>query len=174
MKRLIVGLLVLTGISMFTACSTSSAGTHASAPQQGKIHIDVLSDRGDPSAMESKQWRYRNQVGEYMEPNLVRRLKDYKFTSSLIQDETERASGDNCYLLKVEITSYNPGSSAARMLVGFGAGACALDCRYELIDAGGNQVLAWTDGIGTSGDWRRLPRALNKKVGKKLSDHFGR
>lgn len=172
MKKVLTGLLMVLGAVWLTGCVSSSAGN--AAPTQGgeKIHIDVLCDRGDAASMEAKQWRYRNEVGAYMEPNLVRRLQGYKFSSALIQNKSEFKKEPNRYLLKVKITAYNPGSAAARMMVGYGAGACSLDCSYELVDSTGKQVLAWTDGIGTSADWRRLPVSLNKKAGKKLSDHF--
>jgi hypothetical protein len=175
MKKVLAGLLMVLGSVLLSGC----VGNTASVRRGGEIHIIVLCDRGDEASMEKRQWRYRNEVGAFMEPDLVRRLQDYMFSSALIHG-SEFKKEPNWYLLKVKITSYNPGSSAARNLArwagpgsGYGIGVCSLDCGYELIDSNGAQVLAWTDGVATSRvDWRRLPLALNKRVGKKLSEHF--
>ncbi|CCK81987.1 uncharacterized protein TOL2_C38310 [Desulfobacula toluolica Tol2] len=137
-----------------------------------KIHIDVLCDRGNQEELKSRQWQYRNEIAGFMEPNLVRRLGDYGFSSALIGKETEYKKAAGTYLLKVAIESYNPGSAAARVLVGFGAGACSLKCHYELLDSKGETILSWDDGIGTSQHWKRLPVALNKKAGAKLSQYL--
>ncbi len=118
--------------------------------------------------MESRQWKYRNEIGRYMEPDLIRRLNRTGYNATLIQSASEYQPGPDSYLLSMEITSYNPGSSAARMLVGFGAGACALDMNYE-VQKDGRVIRRWQDGIGTSGDWRRLPIALNDKLVRKLN-----
>ncbi|MDT8389236.1 MAG: DUF4410 domain-containing protein [Lentisphaeria bacterium] len=170
MKWLLGCCLSMTALMILSGCAGSGGKAVPLTATGVPIHIDVLSDRGDPSTMEEKQWRYRNEVGAYMEPNLVRRLGDYKFSSALIQQESDFKKQPGTYLLKVSITSYNPGSAAARIMVGYGAGACSLDCEYELIDAQGQSLMKWTDGIGTSGDWRRLPVALNKRNGQKIRD----
>ena len=118
--------------------------------------------------MESRQWKYRNEVGTYLEADLVNRLNRTGYQARLIQSEKEYQAGDDSYLLSTEITSYNPGSSVARIMVGYGAGACSLDMLY-VVTNGKNVLQEWTDGIGTSGDWRRLPRALDDKLVRKLN-----
>jgi hypothetical protein len=137
-----------------------------------RYHIDVLVDRGDPDSMESRQWGWRNEIGEYMEPNLVRRLGDYGFSSAQIGKASEARGTADSYLLAVRIESYNPGSSAARILVGYGAGACSLDCHYELFDSAGKKVLEWDDGCGTSGHWTRLPNKLNHNASQKIVEYL--
>jgi hypothetical protein len=165
-RSLLSGLGILAGVLLLSACvSTSVAPQGASG---GKIKIAVLSSRGDPGTMESKQWGFRNEIGEYMEPDLVRRLNRSGYDAKLIQSASEYTAGPDSYLLSMEITSYNPGSSAARIFVGYGAGACALDMKYS-VQKGGQVVQSWEDGIGTSGDWRRLPNALNDKLVRKLN-----
>lgn len=172
MKWLLGFCLSMTALMVLSGCASSGGKSVPLTASGTPIHIDVLSDRGDPATMEEKQWRYRNEVGAYMEPNLVRRLGDFKFSSALIQNESAFKKQPETYLLKVRITSYNPGSAAARIMVGYGAGACSLDCEYELIDAQGNSLMKWKDGIGSSTDWRRLPVALNKRNCKKIRDFF--
>jgi len=166
-KKSIVGILgLLAGAILFSGCTTPSIAPVSSTGEQ--IKVSVLSDRGDPKEMETRQWQYRNEVGAYMETDLVNRLNRTGYEARLIQSEKEYAAGDNSYLLEVEIKSYNPGSSAARIMVGYGVGACSLDMHYVVTD--GKKVLQeWDDGIGTSGDWRRLPRALDDKLVRKLN-----
>ncbi|MBU1053793.1 MAG: DUF4410 domain-containing protein [Proteobacteria bacterium] len=160
---LFLGLVVASGCATQRAMPVTSSGE--------KIHIDILSDRGNPSTMESRQWQYRNEVGSFMEPNMVRRLRDFGFSSALIQKNSDFQRRPGSYLLKMTITSYNPGSTAARILVGFGAGACSLDCHYELVDSNGKTVKSWDDGVGTSQNWQRLPITLNKRNAAKVQDY---
>ena len=56
------------------------------------------------------------------------------------------------------------------MPVGFGAGAASLDNHYELLGPDLDLIMAWDDGVGTSGDWKRLPRKLNSNTVKKVND----
>ncbi|MCF7848411.1 MAG: DUF4410 domain-containing protein [Kiritimatiellales bacterium] len=168
-RSMFVSVCSLLAVLTVSGCKT----TQAPLAQSGqKVHIDVLVNRGDPNTMESKQWGWRNEIGEFMEPNLVRRLGDYGFSSAQIQKASDFKGKPDSYLLSVKIKSYNPGSSAARILVGYGAGACALDCHYELMDAQGKKVLDWDDGCGSSSDWRRLPVKLNQNTGRKIVEYL--
>lgn len=170
MRKYVMGLSIVLGTLLLAGCASAPPAPVSSTG--GKIHIDVYCDRGDPKSMEEKQWGYRNEVGTFMEPNLVRRLGDYGFSSAQIQNVSDFKANTDSYLLKVKITSYNPGSAAARMMVGYGAGSCSLDCHYELVDSTGKVLSSWDDGVGTSGDWRRIPITLNKKAGIKLREYF--
>jgi hypothetical protein len=160
------GLGILAGAILLSGCVTASVAPKSAAG--GKIKIAVLSNRGNPDEMESRQWQLRNEVGTYMEPDLVKRLNRSGYDAKLIQSAAEYTAGPDSYLLTMGITSYNPGSSAARMIVGFGAGACSLDMKYS-VKNGAKTLQSWEDGIGTSGDWRRLPNALNDKLVRKLN-----
>lgn len=157
---------ILAGALLLSACVTASVAPKSASG--GKIKISVLSNRGNPNEMESGQWRNRNTVGSYMETDLITRLTQSGYDAKLIASELEYAAGADSYLLSMEITSYNPGSSAARMFVGYGVGACALDMHY-VVKKGSSVLQDWKDGIGTSGDWRRLPRALDDKLVRKLN-----
>ncbi len=159
-------LSLLTGAVLLSGCATPSIAPVSSTGE--KIKISVMSNRGNPSEMESRQWQYRNEVGSYMEVDLVNRLNRTGYDARLIQSVSEYAPSANSYLLSMEITSYNPGSSVARIMVGYGAGACSLDMHY-VVKNGSNVLQEWKDGIGTSSDWRRLPRALDDKLVRKLN-----
>ncbi len=159
-------LSLLIGVVLLSGCATPSIAPVSSTGE--KIKISVMSNRGNPSEMESRQWQYRNEVGAYMEVDLVNRLNRTGYEVKLIQSVSEYVPSANSYLVSMEITSYNPGSSAARIMVGFGAGACSMDMHY-VVKNGANALQEWKDGIGTSGDWRRLPRALDDKLVRKLN-----
>ena len=167
MTRLALSAVV---VGLAAGCATRRALPLTSSGD--RVHIEVYSDRGDPATLDERQSGYRNEIGRIMEPNLVRRLGDFGFTSAQIDRPEAFKKTPGSYLLKVGITAYNPGSAAARYTVGFGAGACSLDCSYELIDAEGRSILKWDDGIGTSGHWSRLPVALNRRAGDKIWRHF--
>ena len=86
------------------------------------------------------------------------------FNARILESKSEFRKGEQEYLLDVLITQYKPGSKAARIIVGFGAGAASLDIRYELISPRGKKLLSKEDGCGTSLDWRRLSRKLNENI----------
>ena len=142
------------------------------APAGAKTEIVVLCDRGATADLAPRQQQWRNEVGAWMEPDLVRELNRAGYQASLIasRDKFEVRAGR--YLLAVKITSYNPGSTAARIMVGYGAGSAALNTHYELFGADAKAVLTWDDGVGTSQNWQRLPRKLNENTVKRLNDHL--
>jgi len=164
--KIIAGLCVIAGAVLFSGCATPSIAPVNSMGE--KIKIAILSDRGSPDQMEPRQWTYRNEVGAYMERDLITRLNRTGYDATLIQSKSDDVPSLGHYLVEVKIKSYNPGSSAARMVVGFGAGACSLELHY-IVKKEGNVIREWNDGIGTSGDWRRLPRALDDKLVRKLN-----
>jgi len=165
-RDMLAGLGVIAGAMLLSACVTASVAPKTSSGEN--IKILVLSNRGNPNEMESGQWKNRNTVGSYMETDLINRLTQSGYDAKLIESASDYVAAPDSYLLSMEITSYNPGSSAARMFVGYGAGACALDMKYT-VKSGSKTLQDWTDGIGTSGDWRRLPRALDDKLVRKLN-----
>jgi len=55
------------------------------------------------------------------------------------------------------------------MIVGFGAGAVSMDISYELLNSKSKVILTKTDGVGSSGDWRRVARKLNENITKEVT-----
>lgn len=158
------GLVAIAGF--ITGC-----GTPYKAPMAddgGKIKLFVVSDRGNENEMEEKQWGYRNEVGSYMESDVLARLNASGYDVQKIDSKDEFVPEEDSFLLYMRIESYNPGSSAARILVGFGAGSCSLDMHYIVFDESSKKVMEWDDGIGTSGDWHRLTTSLDDKLVRKL------
>ena len=138
-----------------------TAGLAAAA---SRIVIAVLSDRGDPATMNEKQFAMRNQVGEWMEKDLLKLLSKAGYEARLIGKAEEFQPAAGQYLLKVAIVSYNPGSKAARMMVGYGAGATSLDTRAELVDQKGATLLTEEFGVGSSRDWHYSTRKVNEQT----------
>ena len=170
MNKGVLVLSCLMAVSILSGCATRSRAPVLASGE--KVHIYVVSDRGNSEEMESRQWEYRSEVGNFMEPNLVRRLKDYGYDSTLLKSKSEFKPGKDRYLLCTKMTSYNPGSSAARMLVGFGAGSASLNMHYDFYETTSKKVLSWDDGVGTSQHWSKLPTKLNINTALKLNEYF--
>ena len=160
-----VGLVVMLAAGL--ACKEKTKATTLAGGE--KISICVLSDRGKTSAMTEDQRKSRDQVGEIMEPDLIRILNSAGYEAKLVQKSDECSLGKGKYLLKVTIVSYNPGSKAARILVGYGAGATSQNNHYELIGEGGKTILAYDDGVGSSRDWRNSIRKLNENTSERIT-----
>lgn len=124
----------------------------------GNERIAILLDCGSTA-------RENRQMGERMERDLKNVLdKRGNYNSRILRSRDEFKTGDGEYLLTVRIVRYNPGSKAARIIVGLGAGSCSLDIHYELFGPNGNMLLSKDDGCGSSLDWQRLARKLNETM----------
>jgi len=124
----------------------------------GHERIAILLDPGTND-------RENLQMGTRMErdlKNVLDRRGDYN--SRILRSRDEFKQGEGEYLLNVRIVRYNSGSKAARIIVGFGAGAASLDIHYEFSGPNGNILLSKDDGCGTSLDWQRLARKLNENM----------
>jgi len=106
-------------------------------------------------------------LNDFMGKDLVRMLGKAGYEASLIADRNQYTKGT--YLLKVTIIKYNPGSKAARIVVGFGAGAVSLNTRFELFAPGGNLLVSDDHGVGSSMDWTSCARKLNKQTVEAVS-----
>ena len=166
MKRiLIAGLALCAILPLFTGCRSSRVAVGPLQP------IDVLTEEGKPGEMQERQYRYRTEVRDYMERELPRRFARYGLDARMIRDRGSHAPEGGRHLLVVQYLSYNPGSSAARIVVGFGAGAAALDIQASLFD-GQKELLSWKDGCGTSGHWSRLVNKLDANMGARLQTFY--
>jgi len=176
MKKLVVTLTVVTLMALF-----GCGGPRLKAPTMangGSYSIAVLSDRGITPDLDPDRGNQYNQVGAWMEQDLLRTLKRAGYTARMIDTRNEFSAQPGEYLLQVRIVRYNPGSKAARMLVGFGAGATSLDTHYELYGASSNPLLAEDHGVGSSIDWYQVVQKLNQQmvdaVSRKLLEGVGR
>jgi hypothetical protein len=131
--------------------------------------LDVLIEEGSAAAMEPRQYQYRCELRDYMRTELPRRFARYGFDVRMLSQRSEYQAAGGGKLLVVRYDAYNPGSNAARLVVGFGAGACSLDLTATLYQ-GEAVALTWKDGCGTSGHWSRLVNKLDDNMAKKLRD----
>ena len=157
MQRIVLALCL--SLALF-ACGGSRAGRAPTLPDGSRIAIMVHSDRNITSDMAPDRVEQINQLAQWMERDLLQILEDAGYAPLRI-DDPATPPGPGRYLLKVKIRNYNAGSKAARILVGFGAGAAVLDTHFELTGSGGEQVVSGDPSVGTGRDWKNAARKVN-------------
>ena len=171
-KRLVMVVLIAV-LAAFTVACASRAGKAPKAASGKGITMYVLIDQGIDKSFSDYQVKNRQQVGDWMEQDLPQVLKSAGYDARLIKKRSEYKPAQDAYLLAVKITNYNPGSKAARMVVGFGAGAASMDTHYELFGKGSKAILSGDPSVGSGRDWRNVIRKINeitvKDVSQKLS-----
>lgn len=133
------------------------------APSGGPMTLSIAFDRGLDGKTEDEQ-NQLNQLGEWMENDLVRMAGQGGYDARLVGPGEQLELGPGHYLLTIAVVKYNPGSKAARMLVGFGAGSASLDVHYELRGAGAAPLLADDHGRASSKDWNYVARKVNQDI----------
>lgn len=135
-------------------------GSAATLPGGAKIAIMVFSDRGAPPGTAPEKVEQNDQLGEWMENDLLAILGGTGYAASRVIDPNTPV-GPGRYLLRTRIVNYNAGSKAARMLVGMGAGAARLDTAYELIGPNGTVYIAGAPSVASGRDWKNAARKVN-------------
>jgi hypothetical protein len=103
------------------------------------------------------------EVADFMEPDLLAVLRDSGYDAAVVSGAAQPVDGQ--YTLKVQITEYNGGSKAARMFVGFGAGAARLESHFELIGPNGASYTQGSPGASTGRtSWQRVVRKVNQEI----------
>ena len=143
---------------IFVGCS----GSVPRISNPGSKTVKVVTDPGIRDSMTGDQKKMHRDLMAYMEQDLMSRLKRSGF---MVQKASEDASaaGANEYVLHLTTKNYNPGSKAARILVGYGAGSCSLDTRVKLSGSQG-EIMKKEDGVGSSQDWRRCVVVMNQRT----------
>ena len=165
--------LLLVFLVAFVAFSAGCGGTkapEASNESTGAAisggHISVLSLRGDTSSMTQDQIVELQRVGTWMDRDIIKQLKRAGYSPKLLKSRKEfNGSG---YLLIIDVDRFNAGNRAARVFVGFGAGASSLDLNYQLLDAQNKTVMQWKDGVGSSKGGTYCAQTLNRNTIKRL------
>ncbi len=133
----------------------------------------MLVDPGIEKSFNDYQVRNRRQTAEYMEKDMTKMLEKAGYAAHLIDRRSEFKPGPENYLLTVKITSYNPGSKAARMTAGYGVGAASMHTHYELHGRGQKTILADDVRAGTGQAWEKAIRKIDvttiDAVSQKLS-----
>lgn len=169
MKRTL-SLFTILAVIFASGCRTIRAPLGASGQ---KIKIAVLLDRG-AAGLDARRAKYRQQLGAYMERDLLSRLNRCGYAATVVQAASDYKPQADAYLLAVKIKTYNPGNKFARMFVGYGAGATAIDIHYELRGQDKKPLLALDDGVGSSRDWTFCAAKLNQNMIKTITEHLAK
>jgi len=171
------GLAVLIIALMFGCASSGGSkpdNEKATKSGSGKgSTILVMIDRGIEKSFDGGQVSSRNQIGEWMELDLPAVLHKKGFNARIISKRSEYSHAPGVYLLTVKITDYNPGNKAARMMVGYGAGAASMKTHFELYSQGSSPILSDDTGVGSGRDWRNVVRKSNELMTKSISEKLG-
>jgi hypothetical protein len=155
---LVLGLLA---ISATTACgSRQSAPT---LPGGKRLAVLVYMDRTVAPETPADKVSQLQEVADFMEPDLLTLLRDSGYDAAVASGDSQPAEGQ--YKLNVQITDYNGGSKAARMFVGFGAGAARLQSHFELFGPNGASYTSGSPGSSTGKtSWQRTARKVNQEI----------
>jgi hypothetical protein len=137
----------------------------------GKKVINIAFDNGS-EGLEAKQAQQRQQLGDFMGLDLVRVFTRYAksgYEAKLITKKEDFKPAPDEYLLIVKIAEYNPGSKAARMIVGFGAGGVKLKIHYDLSSNGKDPLVANDDSVYSGREWMNAARKLNENTAKAVT-----
>lgn len=156
--------IALIGMGLFciTACG-GRTGSAAKMPDGKSILINVYFDSGVAAEMDDAQAKQRQQLASWMQADLINMIQGTGYNVVQVADPAT-PTGPGRYLLRVHITNYNAGSKAARMFVGFGAGAVQLDTHFELVGKDGEIVIAGDPSVGSGRDWKNAARKVNENT----------
>jgi len=146
-----------------------------SAPATTQKTICILFEDGVNSTLTDRQAVSQARLADWMDSDLVRVFARYEkagFQAKLIEKRQEYTPEPNNYLLNVKITEYRPGSKAARIIVGYGAGGVSLKIHYELFD-GAKSILAKDDSTFSGREWINAARKLNQNTAKAVTEKLG-
>jgi len=141
--------------------------------KSARTTISVLFDNGVNETLEARQAKAQTQLSGWMNNDLVRVFARYTkagYQAKLIEKRKDFTPQPNNYLLSVKITEYRPGSKAARMIVGFGAGGVSLKIHYELSADGANAILTKNDQTYSGREWMNAARKLNQNMAKAVTE----
>lgn len=138
--------------------------THAALAGSKAGKMFVVIDRGIEKSMNDGEIKNLNQLGAWMDEDLVKLLKKAGFDAELVNSESDFKAVDGSYLLSVKIKDYNPGSRAARMIVGFGAGSTSMKTHYELRGSGSSPIAEDDLAVGSGRDWRNVVRKIDEQT----------
>jgi hypothetical protein len=180
MKNRVNVIVLLTVILMVVLSACAKAPKEASdKAESGKAssakvaNLFVLIDRGIEKSFTETQVKNREQIGEFMEHDLPAVLKKAGLNARIISKRSEYRPAAGSYLLTVKITNYNPGNTAARMFVGYGAGSTSMDTHFELYGSGSKPLLSDDQSVGSSVDWRKVIRKIDEQTTKAVAKKVG-
>lgn len=159
MRRLALGLCFVFALAL-AACGGGRTGSAATLPDGSRITILVYYDPGITPDMAPERATQVNQLATWQNDDLLAILDKTGYAVTRVEDPNVQP-GPGRYVLRFKIKEYNGGSKAARMFVGFGAGAAKLDTHFELVGDGGTTLIAGDPSVATGRDWRNAARKVN-------------
>lgn len=165
-KELLV-VLVATSAMALSACAGLTA---AKGKSGGPITLEVVFDRSSGA----RNIEQIDQLVEWMEPDLHHILESAGYVVVPQRDPAAFQGGPDRYLVLVHIVNYNAGSKAARMLVGWGAGALTLDTKNELYSAPGQLFFSSDGSVGSGRDWKNAARKINEQIARDFTKALSR
>lgn len=139
--------------------------------QYGKqVNIFVVADRGIKSGMTEDERNDRNEVAEFMEKDLAKKLKHEGYLATPIQDRSRYIEGDVNYLVAVRIDMLRLVGGASRYWLGYAPGPTILHIQCEAVGPNKKQLFNYTDEDSTIRDWQLSPRELNERLVNRIND----
>ena len=159
---IIYGILII--VVVIAGCAKSPV------MQDGKqVTIFIVSDRGIKDTMEQNERDDRNEVGEFMEVDLLKKLKNEGYIATVIRDRGQYVQGTAHYLLNVRIDMLRLVGKASRFWLGHATGPTILNIHYEAVGPN-NRQFAYDDNDTTIRDWMLAPKALNERLVNRVND----
>lgn len=152
--------LALISTLTLVACGGGRTGSAAKMPDGSAIAVLVHLDRGLPPDATPERIEQVDQLASWMEDDLLAILTKTGYAATRVADPNT-AAGPGRYVLRVRIKDYNAGSKAARMMVGFGAGAAVLRTHFELMGGAETPLVAGDPDVGSGRDWKNAVRKVN-------------
>ncbi|MGA9520629.1 MAG: DUF4410 domain-containing protein [Myxococcaceae bacterium] len=155
--------VLLLSMAMWMGCGSSLKA--ARSPTGERIAVAVIFEL-DPAVRNMDQVE---QVIGFMQPDLERILRGAGYVVKRGTTRGEFTPSPNHYAVVIRVTRYDPGSKAARMMVGLGAGTLVLDTQNELLGAPENVLFQSNSSVGSSRDWNNAARKINLQVAREIT-----
>ena len=165
MKKQLIMVIAFLAIGLIMGFAYSAVAAENNNPAT----ISILFDNGVTASLDARQAKSQAALSDWMDKDLVRVFARYAkagYQAKLIEKRQDFTPRPNNYLLTVKITDYNPGSRAARIVVGFGAGGVSIKIHYELLAEGTNSILSKDDSVYSGREWMVAGRKLNENMAK--------
>jgi len=160
------GLALLLALGALVACGSVQAPR---GPNGEPLVIELFIERGLEGHDEIGQGQL-TELGDYLERDITERLTGAGYEVAAAASPAAATPGPGRYLLSIEILEYNPGSKAARVMVGFGAGTASLDLHYELRGEDPAPLISEDYGRASSKDWDDIVRRLDEDIVVHVTD----
>ena len=168
---------IVTIVALIFVVGFACSGTVPVLPDGEKTAIFIISDRGIKESMIEDERNDRNEVGQWMQENLIEIFNEAGYKAILIQNRNEYTAGLGKYLLAVTIKDLRLAGRASRFWLGSMAGPTWVENHYDFFGNDEKPLLSYDEGKGTVRDWTKSLEELNeivlKKVKEKLSEVYG-